>query len=153
MCFSGGFALAMALDPLVLAPVASQPSMPFPVTPAHRSDLGMAPADLRQVAERLEQGQLRALALRFCADKKCPAQRFETLERELGGVTVVRINSAPGNPHGLRESAHSVLTLSPRHYEGPEPPEILRQVADQVVALLRAQLGPDADGPSTTAPR
>ena len=31
MCFSGGFALAMAVDDEMLAPVLSQPSMPFPL--------------------------------------------------------------------------------------------------------------------------
>ena len=32
MCFTGGYALAMATDPLVLAPVLSQPSMPVMFT-------------------------------------------------------------------------------------------------------------------------
>ena len=32
-CFTGGFALAAAVDDSVLAPVLSQPSVPFPLTP------------------------------------------------------------------------------------------------------------------------
>ena len=31
MCFSGGFALGMMLDDIMVAPVLSQPSLPFPV--------------------------------------------------------------------------------------------------------------------------
>ena len=33
MCFTGGFALAAAVDDSVLAPVMSQPSVPLPITP------------------------------------------------------------------------------------------------------------------------
>src|SRR5262249_50562459 len=39
-CFTGGFALAAAVDDSVLAPVLSQPSVPFPLTGAHRRDPG-----------------------------------------------------------------------------------------------------------------
>ncbi|MGC2653706.1 MAG: dienelactone hydrolase family protein, partial [Mycobacterium sp.] len=35
-CFTGGFALAAAVDDSVLAPVLSQPSLPLPLTPAQR---------------------------------------------------------------------------------------------------------------------
>lgn len=31
MCFTGGYALAMAVEPAVLAPVLSQPGMPAPL--------------------------------------------------------------------------------------------------------------------------
>jgi hypothetical protein len=46
MCLTGGFALAMAVDPPVLAPVVSQPGLPAPVTAAKRSSVGLDPADL-----------------------------------------------------------------------------------------------------------
>ena len=36
MCFTGGFALAMAVDETVLAPVLSQPSLPFPLSRKHK---------------------------------------------------------------------------------------------------------------------
>src|SRR4051794_32693704 len=42
MCFSGGFALASAVEPAVLAPVASQPSLPMPINAARRRDIGMS---------------------------------------------------------------------------------------------------------------
>ena len=34
MCFTGGFALGMMVDDTMLAPVLSQPSLPFPVSPS-----------------------------------------------------------------------------------------------------------------------
>ena len=40
-CFTGGFALAAAVDDSVLAPVLSQPSLPLPLTPKHRRDPGL----------------------------------------------------------------------------------------------------------------
>ncbi|EUA32761.1 hypothetical protein I553_2360 [Mycobacterium xenopi 4042] len=39
-CFTGGFALAAAVDDTVLAPVLSQPSLPLPLTRAQRRDPG-----------------------------------------------------------------------------------------------------------------
>jgi dienelactone hydrolase len=145
MCFIGGFVLAMAVDSHVLAPVASQPTLPLPLTPALRGDLGITPSDLQRVADRARRGQLAAMALRFSDDRKCPRDRFETLRRELSSVERIQIDSWPGNPHGIRKSAHSVLTLSPSRYEGPRPPRILEQVTEQVVGLLRAQLQPAPD--------
>jgi dienelactone hydrolase len=41
MCFSGSFALAMALEPAVLAPVLSQPALPAPLTARKRAALGL----------------------------------------------------------------------------------------------------------------
>ena len=43
MCLTGGFALAMAVDPAVLAPVASQPGLPAPLTAAKRAAVGLDP--------------------------------------------------------------------------------------------------------------
>src|ERR1700726_2082560 len=40
MCFTGGFALAMAVEPAVLAPVLSQPGTPAPLTSKGRAALG-----------------------------------------------------------------------------------------------------------------
>jgi dienelactone hydrolase len=40
MCLTGGFALALMVDESVMAPVLSQPSLPFPVSADHRAALG-----------------------------------------------------------------------------------------------------------------
>ena len=46
MCLTGGFALAMMVDPVVAAPVLSQPSLPFVITKGHRADVNLSPGDL-----------------------------------------------------------------------------------------------------------
>ena len=53
-CFTGGFALAAAVDDSVLAPVLSQPSVPIPLTGRHKRDPGMSEARTadRQAARR-----------------------------------------------------------------------------------------------------
>ena len=48
MCFTGGFALAMMVDDTVVAPVLSQPSLPFPISKRHKADIGISDADLAQ---------------------------------------------------------------------------------------------------------
>src|SRR4051794_41089252 len=51
MCFTGGFALAMAVEPAVVAPVLSQPSLPGGLTAAKRAALDLDPADLERIRE------------------------------------------------------------------------------------------------------
>ena len=51
MCLTGNFALAMMVDPVVAAPVLSQPSLPFPLTRAMRADVNLSPADLAAVMD------------------------------------------------------------------------------------------------------
>src|SRR5262249_17720766 len=64
MCFTGGFALGMMVDDVMLAPVLSQPSLPFPVSPARRRAVGVSNADFARVKERTEQGAC-LMGLRF----------------------------------------------------------------------------------------
>ena len=137
MCFTGGFALAMAVEPAVLAPVLSQPAMPGPVSARLRAAIGLDAADLASVKERTRDG-LCVLGLRFTADKGSPAQRFETLRRELGeAFEGIEINSWPGNPDGIPARAHSVLTIDLVDQEGHPT----RAALDRVMAFLAEQLG------------
>jgi dienelactone hydrolase len=82
MCFTGGFALAMMVDPAVAAPVVAQPSAPFAVSPGRSRDLNLSPADLTTVKERAAAG-CEVLGLRY---RKDPAvgKRFERLTQEIG---------------------------------------------------------------------
>jgi dienelactone hydrolase len=110
MCFTGGFALGMMLDERMLAPVLSQPSLPFPVGKKRRAAVGIADADLRAVPARAAQGAC-VMGLRFTKDAAVPDARFATLRDVLGdGFIAVEIDSSKGNPHGFSRAAHSVLT-------------------------------------------
>lgn len=110
MCLTGGFALAMMVDPVVVAPVLSQPATPAAVTATGRRALGLSPTELTAVKERVDDGAC-VLGLRFTGDKGVPAERFQRLRDELGsGFVAVEIDSSPDNPWGYPASAHSVLT-------------------------------------------
>src|SRR6266536_2599926 len=99
MCLTGGFALAMAVEPDVLAPVVSQPVLPAPLNARKRAALGLDPDDLATIRERTQNG-LCVLGLRFSNDKGCPAERFQTLRSTLGqAFESIEIDSSPGNPH------------------------------------------------------
>ncbi len=137
MCFTGGFALAMMVDEVVLAPVLSQPSLPFPLTKKFKADIGISDADLAQVKERTAAG-ICVLGLRFSNDPFCFSDRFETLRRELGDAFIaVEIDSAPGNPYGHPKSAHSVLTEHLVDQAGTPT----RAALDQTLTFFREKLG------------
>lgn len=136
MCFTGGFALGMMVDAEVLAPVLSQPSLPFAIGAARRKALGISTADLERVKERAAQGVC-VLGLRFSADIAVPAERFERLRNELGDAFIgVEIDSSPGNAHHIPRRAHSVLTND--LVDAPGHPT--RAALDQVIAFLRERL-------------
>jgi len=136
MCFTGGFALAMMVDDVVLAPVLSQPSLPFPVSASRRRALGISDADVERVKERVAAGVC-VLGLRFTGDKASPPERFAALRELLGdGFVGVELDSSAGNRHGHRKGAHSVLTedLDDR------PGTPTREALDQVLDLFRTRL-------------
>jgi len=139
MCFTGGFALGMMVDREMLAPVLSQPSQPLGPGRTRRAAVGISDADLARVKERVADGGACVLGLRFTGDRYVRAERFETLQRELGdGFIAVEIDSGPGNPHGLERSAHSVLT----HEFVDEPGHPTRAALDRVLDFLHERLRP-----------
>ena len=52
MCFTGGFGLAMMLDDTVVAPVLSQPSLPFGLGGARKASTGLSADELATVAAK-----------------------------------------------------------------------------------------------------
>ena len=78
MCLTGGFALAMMVDDTVVAPVLSQPSLPFPIGKARKADLGISDADLSTVKARVAAGTC-LLGLRFSNDIVEPARALRHL--------------------------------------------------------------------------
>ena len=136
MCLTGGFALAMMVDDILLAPVLSQPSVPFPLTPSHRRDLGVSDADLAIVRARAARGAC-VLGLRFTGDALVPDARFARLAEELGDRFIaVEIDSRLGNLHRIPRIAHSVLT----HHFVDVPGHPTRDALDRVLAFLAKQL-------------
>ena len=137
MCFTGNFALALAVEPSVLAPVMCQPSLPIGATAEARAGLHISPAELETVRIRVQQEDLKVLGLRFTHDLMCPKAKFERLHDELGeGFEAIEINSEPFNPHGLPLSAHSVLT---RHLVDREGHPTV-QALERVLGFFRERL-------------
>jgi dienelactone hydrolase len=102
MCFSGGFALGMMVDEIMVAPVLSQPSMPFAVGAARAGDLNLSPDDRLAIAHRAAEG-CEVLGLRFTGDKLV-GTRFEAL-RELLGDAFIAVDLPSSS-----KKDHSVLT-------------------------------------------
>lgn len=80
MCFTGNFALSMMLEPAMIAPVLSQPSLPLDNPAA----IEIAPDELAKVRERLEGENLTVRAYRFAGDSFCRAERFAAYAQALG---------------------------------------------------------------------
>jgi dienelactone hydrolase len=133
MCLTGNFALAMAVDPVLVAPVLSQPGIP--VRP---SRIGLA-ADQKQAVWQRTRDGLCLLGLRFTNDRACPPQRFATMRREFGDAfEEIEIDSSPGNPAGIRSNAHAVLTVE--LVDRPGHPT--RAALDRVLDFLAERLDP-----------
>lgn len=107
MCFSGGFALGMMVDEIMVAPVLSQPSLPFAVgRRARKADLNLSPDDREAVAQRASAG-CEVLGLRFTGDSLV-GDRFASLRELLGDAFIaVELPSASKRDHSvLTEHRH-----------------------------------------------
>lgn len=145
MCFTGGFALAAAVEESVLASVVSQPAAPFPLGAARRADPGFSEAEMDVLVERAAQpaspdgsgAGFCALGLRFSEDGNSPRPRFDTIAARLGDAfEVIELDSSPGNAGGFSAHAHSVLTSEVRDVPG-HPALAARE---RVVEFLRHRI-------------
>jgi len=137
MCFSGGFALAMMADESVIAPVLSQPSMPFMLTKKLRHDIDVNPDDIPKIKERMERDDICLIGLRFTGDGMVPENRFRYLSEMLGDQFIgISIDSSIGNSNNIKASSHSVLT---RDYVD-EKDHPTYQAFQSVLALFKKQL-------------
>lgn len=146
MCFTGNFALTMMLEPSMLAPVLSQPSLPFD-DPA---GIEIAPDDLVAVRARLERDDLTVMAYRFEGDRFCKAERFAAYAQALGDRFIARVlpdsaanrgSLSPFFEHVVA-SPHSVVTA---HLidEAGQPTIAAR---DEILAFFAHRLGSKCAG-------
>jgi dienelactone hydrolase len=152
MCLTGGFALAMAVDPRVVAPVVAHPSLPLGLGSRRRRDLGLDAGDLAKLKER---DDLRILGVRFTGDGFAPKPRFERMESEFRTRFACRdVKSGRGSPYGLPWWEHSVLCNRRMNSDRPQDVaarEELTRVADEVIDFLKAGLAaPETSSPSSS---
>lgn len=140
MCFTGNFALTMMLEPAMLAPVLSQPSLPVD-DPA---GIEMSQEELAAVKERLEKEDLTALGFRFAGDAFCRAERFAAYSEALGDRFIGRVlpdeaanmkDLSPFFEHVVR-NPHSVVTA--HLVDAAGEPTI--QARDEILEFFAARL-------------
>lgn len=140
MCFTGNFALTMALEPSVIAPVLNQPSLPLD-DPA---GLEISPADATALQARFERDDLHAIGYRFDNDQWCTGQRFAAYTALLGNRFDGRvIPGSVANPEpppffrDLVQTPHSVVTAHLVDRAGHPTLE----ARDEIIAFLSERLG------------
>ena len=133
MCFTGNFALSMMLEPAMLAPVLSQPSLPM----LGAAGMHIAPAELEAVKARLDDEDLTVLAYRFEGDRFCRAARFDAYAEALGDRFQARVlPDSAANPDAPMKNPHSVVTLHLIDRAG----EPTRQAVDEILQFFSRRL-------------
>lgn len=144
MCFSGGFALALAADEPVLAGVAAQPSLPFArLKPWCAGDLGLDAQDVDDLQARLTNGDTGIYVTRFSDDRTSPRRRLQTIKETFGpqNVTIDELPSYPDNEFGFAAGDHSVLAVAPAKYPaGSAAAARLDKAFGDVIAFLTERL-------------
>ena len=132
MCFTGNFSLNLMLEPSVLAPVLSQPSLPL----GKPGGMHISPEDLRCVKDRLDREDLTVLAYRFEGDNFCQAERFTDYETALGDRFVAKVLPDEAARKGTPMAPHSVVTMHLIDEEG----QPTRQAIDEILAFYAMRL-------------
>jgi dienelactone hydrolase len=133
MCFTGNFALSMMLEPAMLAPVLSQPSLPF----LNAAGMHIAPDELQAVKERLDREDLSVLAYRFEGDSFCRAARFAAYQQALGDRFQPRVlPDSCANPDAPMKNPHSVVTV----HLIDERNQPTRQAVEEIIGFFRSRL-------------
>jgi dienelactone hydrolase len=129
LCLTGNFALAMMADRHLVAPVISEPSLPFVLGPGRR-DFALDAQEISKVHDRIAEG-CSFVGYRFKHDEISPKGRFDHLKDEFrDGFD--RHDLAP-----TRRSAHSVFTA---HYSDDCKSET-REAFEHLVIFLHDRLG------------
>jgi len=141
LCFTGNFALTMALEPAVIAPVVNHPSLPLD----DPSGLELSDEDARAIRDRVDRDGLSVLAYRFDNDRWCTGQRFAAYRALLGDAFDGRVlpgSCAKTDPppffRDVVETPHSVVTAHLVDEDGH--PTI--KARDEILSYLTTRLLP-----------
>lgn len=141
MCLTGGFALAMAVDPHVTAPVMGHPTLPLGLGTERQRDLGLDAADLATLKAR---DDLRIKGVRFSCDVVAPRRRFDRMDEEFGD-RFLRHDVPSGGRTKFSRWEHSVLNsqaIQPRNPKHSDARAELERVVDEVLDFLEQRLRP-----------
>lgn len=137
MCLTGSFAIPLMLEPSMIAPVVSQPSLPGCVFGSKKTraeckrSLDFSPEDLAHAKHRCSTESLQIRGFKFSHDIIAPQERFERLQEEFGESFVpFVIDSGPGNQHGYNKTTHAVFTVDYSDEEGSPTREAMDRLVD-----------------------
>ncbi|MFT4098430.1 MAG: dienelactone hydrolase family protein [Rhodoblastus sp.] len=137
MCLTGGFALAMMTEPAVIAPVLSQPSVPFTLTASRRRAIDASPEEISCARERFKTEGLSMIGLRFKGDPHVGDARFARYAREFGeAFERIEIDDMATNPQATTYP-HSVLTV---HLNDSDPDGPTKRAEARVIAFFKERL-------------
>ena len=139
MCFSGGYAFAMALDDSIKAVVSSQPAFPVAIG-GRRRQFGTNEADLATLRANTEDGAC-VRTLRYQRDFMSPGVRHDAIGQALPGRHPVEIRTWNPLDHPVLGDAVAA-----------DPDSQLGRALTDTVAFLRVRLavGSSATVPNTT---
>jgi len=136
MCFTGGFALAMMTEPVVVAPVLSQPSLPVALGTQKSAGIDASPHEMACAKQRMIDEDLSMIGLRFKGDRLVPDARFDMLRQTFEGrLEAIEIDDGEALP--TWQPPHSVLTV---HMQEHGPTKAAEQ---RVIAFLKKRTGAD----------
>src|SRR5262249_36285987 len=127
------FALSMMLEPAMLAPVLSQPSLPL----ARAGGMHIAPDELAAVKQRLRRGDLTGLAHRFAGRSFGRPGRFSAHHEALADPLRARVlPDSAAKPNAPMKSPSSVGTL----HLIDEQNQPTRQAVDEILGFFKTRL-------------
>lgn len=134
MCFTGNFALAMMTEPSVVAPVLSQPSLPFPLNARMRASMAVSDEEIACAKRRFADEQLSMIGLRFHGDGAVPDERFESYKKTFGNkFEAIELDPKDAAPAPM--APHSVLTI----HLVDEPGTPTKRAEERVIAFFKAR--------------
>jgi dienelactone hydrolase len=131
MCFTGGFALAMMTEPSVVAPVLSQPALPFALGAKRSAGIDASPAEVSCARQRMVDEDLSMIGLRFKSDRMVPDARFATYQKAFESrFEAIELEDEDAARTSWWQPPHSVLTV---HMQEHGPTKVAEQ---RVIAFL-----------------
>ena len=136
MCMTGNFALTLALDPWVVAPVSSQAGLPASIPLLLNNDAGLQMTQQERAA--LHERDVDVMGLRFAGDRLCKAARFDTIRGVIGEGRFDEhvIADKHRNPEGPLKHPHSVLTAD----LVDDDDGVTKQKLGEVIEFLNARI-------------
>ncbi len=149
MCLTGAFAIPLVIDPTVAAAVAAQPSAPLSFLHAafglrtnerRLGALNISDADIADARSRLSSGEAQMLTMRCRADRICPRDKIERLQREFPIGLDVREYGQPDDRNRLGDRPHATLTKEYRLETDVPPEHHSRQAFADLIAFFDRHL-------------